>query len=76
MTKEELYNNLIIFAINTHAQNGYRNQSQAGNDLLTNFCKLPLKELAPFWTDCADQAKLMIVKSHEEEFLAWVNSNE
>jgi len=75
MTKEELYNNLIIFAVNTHAQNNYRTNTP-GNDILTNFCRLPLKDLAPFWKDCADQAKLTIVKCHEEEFLSWVNSND
>jgi hypothetical protein len=75
MTKEQVFNELIIFAINTH-MSGRSYSNSTPDPTVLEFCKLPLKDLAPFWTRCSDQTKLFIMKGHEQELLNWINSND
>lgn len=69
MTKEEVFNSLIIMGVNhVSSNNGY---NKAEPQILTNFCSLPLSDIGLFWSSCNDQTKLAILRHHEKEFLAW-----
>lgn len=71
MTKEDIVNKLVIIAINGIAAGSYRDV-----DLAKQFCHLSLAELADFWPTLTAPTKLMIIDAHQEEFLAWVRSND
>jgi hypothetical protein len=74
MTKEEVFNHLIIMGVNhVSSNNGY---NKVEPPILANFCSLPLSDIGQFWSSCNDQTKLAILRHHEKEFLSWaVGSN-
>jgi hypothetical protein len=69
MTKQDVFNRLIIIAANGIAGNTYRD-----GDVLKSFCQLPLPDLADFWSNLTSQTKLAIIDNHQDEFIAWANS--
>lgn len=74
MTKEEVFNHLIIMGVNHISSNAGYNKAEP--QMLTSFCSLPLSEIGQFWPSCNDQTKLAILRHHEKEFLSWaVGSN-
>lgn len=69
MTKQEVFNRLIIIAANGISSNSYRD-----TDVLKTFCQLPLADLVDFWSSLNDQTKVAIINNHQEDLLNWVKS--
>ena len=69
MTKEEVFNSLIIMGVNHISANSGYNKTEP--PLLSGFCALPLTDIGPFWPSCNDQTRLAILRHHEQEFLTW-----
>lgn len=70
MTREEIFNRLIIIAINGIAANTYRD-----GDALKAFCALNIADIAPFWDGFSDQTKVQIVSAHHAELSDWIKSH-
>lgn len=73
MTRQQIFNDLIIFAINN--QNAGRYSGNPPEQIILEFCKLPLSDLHPFWEKASDQTKLLIIKNHEKELMEWISQN-
>ena len=70
VTKQDIFNKLIILSANNLASNSYRDE-----DVLKAFCGLPLSDLVDFWEGMTDQTKMKVVSSHQDELLTWIRSS-
>lgn len=70
MTREEIFNRLIIVAINGMAANAYRD-----GDTLKAFCALKIADVVPFWDGFTDQTKIQVISAHHAELSEWIKSH-
>ena len=69
MIKNELFNKLIVIAVNGIASNTYRDA-----EFLKSFCQLPLTDLVDFWSGLSDQTKMSVINNHQDELISWIKA--
>ncbi len=67
---EDVKNVLIAIGVNGCASSYDPNLRY----LRDSFCRLPLSEIAPLWSNLIDSIKIMILNEHIEEFKTWIES--
>ncbi len=70
MTRQEIFNKLIIIAANGISANSYRGEGV----VLQTFCKLPLGDLVDLWTGLSDQTKIIVINNHQYELISWIKA--
>jgi len=70
MTRQEVFNKLIIIAANGISANTYRGEGE----VLKTFCQLPLGDLVDLWTGLSDQTKMSVINNHQDELISWIKS--
>lgn len=69
MSKDEALSMLVAIGANACSRSYDAKQKK----LYIDFVDMPLVQIAKSWGSLEDNVKIAVLKSHQEEFLAWVN---